>query len=386
MHHTRPVATLRVGQHLAVRVEKRVCWREREHAGTGLLLDGEGEDGVGVGIRHGQLVTDHGVGQHGSDQREVAGGVGEGWRFVHIHKHHRHRARRGRSVHVAHRHAQTPRLGLRRVLEVQFTLHEQAARRALHAEPLVDRRHGELQRLPHITRVRISRVETGRQETVLRSVLLHVQHRRLCVKHGSLVDVHHLDGEHAEHAGGGVVLGGDGGGCEGEHVHGDGLVVHVLDHLHLRRRGVQRNEHEVARHEREVLLERHRGEELRVLQLQRAVLQHRVNGRVLHDGTRDRVYDGNNRCVRQRFNDHRRVRAQSVVAGNHVKRHREGSSLESVLHHQRVAILRYGNHLERHMDGFRVNGQLILLRVRDEEGRADGRADGCGDCDEDGGR
>ena len=135
-----------------------------------------------------------------------------------------------------------------------------------------------------------------------------------------------------------------------------------------------------------MLLERHRGEELRVLQLQRAVLQHRVNGRVLHDGTRDRVYDGNNRCVRQRFNDHRRVRAQSVVVGNHVKRHREGSSLESVLHHQRVAILRYGNHLERHIDGFRVNGQLILLRVRDEEGRADGRADGRGDCDEDGGR
>ena len=290
-------------------------------------------------------------------------------------------------MHVAHRHAQTPRLGLRRILEVQSTLlHEQTPRRALYAKPLVNRRHGELQRLPRVTRIGISRVETGRQEAVLRSVLLHVQHRRLCVKHGSLVDVHHLDSEHAEHAGGGVVLGGDGGGCEGEHVHGDGLVVHVLDHLHLRRRGVQRNEHEVARHEREVLLERHRGEELRVLQLQRAVLQHRVNGCVLHDGTRDRVYDGNNRCVRQRFNDHRRVRAQSVVAGNHVKRHREGSSLESVLHHQRVAILRYGNHLERHIDGFRVNGQLILLRVRDEEGRADGRADGRGGRDEDGGR
>ena len=189
--------------------------------------------GVDIGVCCRKRIAHRCIEHHGHGEGEVVGRLREGRGFVDVLQHDGEPPGGRGSVHIGHSHTDVPGLGLQRILEVQAVLlHVETARVPVYVEPLVGA-DGVLERLVCITFVRIYCVHAGHQQLVFRSIFLHVQHNRLCVEHGSLVHIHHFNGQHTQHSTHGRINGS----ClhrEGNHKHARRFIVHILYHLHLR--------------------------------------------------------------------------------------------------------------------------------------------------------
>ena len=377
LHHAGPVVAVRerleLWAHLVGGAKKGARGEEGEGVVAGLLLDGEGEVGVRVGVRGRQLVAHSRVERDGRGDGEVVGGLREGRRLVDVLEQDGEPPGGGGAVHVGHRHAKVPRLGLRSVLEVQSALlHDETARGALDVEPLV-RSDGVLERLARVARVRIHCMHAGRQQLVPHRILLHVQRRRLCVEDWRFVHIQHLDGEHAHHRVHRRV--GDGCGLHGE---GDdepagGLVVHVLHHLHF---GCVRGglgEQELVGGQAELLAEQNGGEQLGVPELQRAVLQSGVHGEVLHHRAHERIDLRSEVHGNHGIDAGGGIHTEGSIASNHVHGDGEGQVLESAVEEQGEATRRQRHHTEGMRGHGRTqrNGHVIVFRIRHLKGRSD---------------